>query len=140
MKKYFLFLSIIIFYCCTQNKPHDLKINIKVKDQHSYLNDHKRILFVEDHGNTIDSIELYSDTGDGCNSALLDYDSCFILVDCNGSYYSINKTSGKIKLIDWKWKQDYKNNFIGIYYYVAPNPIYYFKSDWEDVYKYKDPR
>lgn len=83
---------------------------IKRINQHPTLTDHGRLLVIMDKkGNNIDQLEIYPDSGDGCNTYLFDEASAFVVVDCNGQWVSIDKKTGKLKRLEWRWQEPLPN-------------------------------
>src|SRR4030042_3259507 len=106
MKKTYFILMIILMIniiSCSSYSIEKESITVKKVNQHPLLKDHDRQLVVKTNKIFNKKKTLYSDPGDGCNSCLCENDSSFILIDCNGEWYSIDKLSGKIKDIGWRW-------------------------------------
>ena len=78
--------------------------------QHPFLTDHRRkLITVDQKGKLIDEKLLYLDTGVGCNSYLFEGNNNFILIDCNGHWFNIDKQDGIITNLGWKWQKDFPN-------------------------------
>lgn len=114
-------------------------ILIKIINQHPFLIDHGRALLIKKDDIIIDKVELYGDPGEGCNAYLSENDSSFVLVDCNGEWYSILKSTGKIKDLGWKWKAKLPERFIGVFKHPDSGGNYYLSDSFDVIYKFKDP-
>ena len=120
-------------------------IRIEKFNQHPFLSDHDRKLITTD-GNQriIDELEIYSDSGSGCDSFLFDFGSKYIIIDCNGQWFSIDKNTGALKNEGWKWDEKLPDNPLGKFQATedVSNYIYSPGTNFSksDVYKYKDPK
>lgn len=119
-------------------------IRIEKINQHPTLVDHDRKLkTVDKNQKIIDELQIYPDSGSGCESFLFDSGSKYILIDCNGQWFSIDKVMGTLKNEGWKWNEKLPDNPLGKFqtsnkassYIYSPGAT--FKEN--DVYKYKDP-
>ena len=143
MKKIPLVILIaVLFFSCVKEKLELKSIKIVGINNHTFLIDHNRKLIISDRNKKeLDTAKLYSDSGEGCNSYLFESGSNFILVDCNGSWFEIDKENGKINLEAWKWKKSLPQNYIGTFIYE--NGKYKMTKEKslsiEKIYKYKDP-
>lgn len=124
---------------CSHNMIDKNSILIKKVDRHPYLKNHGRKLIVKSGMIFNHKIDLYGDPGEGCNSYLSENDSSFILVDCNGEWYSIDKTKGKINRLGWNWNKDFPEKFVGVFKSVDGEIYYELSEKFNDIYKFKDP-
>lgn len=120
-------------------------IKIKRLNQHPTLADHDRKLITVDRNKEIiDELEIYPDSGKGCQSFLFDTDSKYLLIDCNGRWFSIDKAAGTLKDEGWKWNEKLPNQPLGKFQTSNKDPNYVYTAgtnfNKDDVYKYKDPR
>lgn len=127
--------------CQFDSKINQSNIHVSVTNPHPFLIDHMRMLEILDaDGNTIDSEELYMDTGSGANSFLYKELEEWIVIDCNGMWYQIT-ASGKISSVEWNWEQDLPNGYIGTFLYR--NGEYKLEEtelpSKDEVYRFKDP-
>jgi len=132
----------LLFFGCAKEKLEWKSVKIVSADNHPFLIDHNRKLIISNRDKKeLDSAKLYSDPGEGCNSYLFEKKSNFILVDCNGSWFDIDKKNGKINPEVWKWKKSLPKNYIGTFIYKdGKYEMIKEKSlSIENVYKYKDP-
>lgn len=131
---------------CAEKGPIDINsIQILRTRQHPIFVDHERILVtVDKNGRTIDEVDLYTDTGDGCDSYLFDSGSKYVLVDCNGHWFGIDKKTGKLKNEGWKWNNRLPEIHLGKFTRLDGELNYLFTRgtdfDLTEVYRYKDPR
>ena len=131
---------------CTESGPIDINsIQIVRTNQHPIFVDHERkLVTVDKNGKTIDELDLYPDTGDGCDSYLFDSGSKFVLVDCNGHWFGIEKKTGELKSEGWKWNEKLPDIHLGKFIQSDGEVNYLFSSvtDFEltEVYRHKDPR
>jgi hypothetical protein len=105
MRFLFIILALILFSGCTSSGPIDVtSIQVVRFNQHPWFIDHDRkLVTVNDKGETIDELQMYPDSGAGCNSYLFDSVGRYILIDCIGRWISIEKSTGEIKNEGWKW-------------------------------------
>ena len=124
---------------CSNNQINKDSILIKKINQHPYLEDHNRQLIVKKNKFFKIKIELYSDNGEGCSTYLSENDSTFIIVDCNGRWYSIDKNNGSILNLGWHWKEELPQKFVGVFKSQKNKEFYFLSNEIEEIYKYKDP-
>ncbi len=121
------------------------KENIKIikVQQHPSLPDHKRLIVVGKNGKRIDKMRAYSDPGQGCSSHLFEKSDVFILIDCNGSTFSISKNNGIIKKEPWTWMKDLPEKYLGAFVQQSGQDDYLLvqkpKPTLSEVYRFKDP-
>ena len=140
---FIFYFSLIKLYSQEQLDYDFIKV-VKVS-KHPFLTDHcKRLQTIDDEGNVFDEENLYCDPGSGCNSYIFEASQEYIVIDCNGQWYSINKVTRKIEDIGWKWQNDLPENNIGFYKSVKGAVEYKLvltnELKKENVYKYKDPK
>ena len=139
-------LYVSMLTSCSNSAPVDANSIVVVKtNQHPFLVDHNRELrTVDKEGNTIDDAELYTDSGEGCNSYLFDTDQTYTVIDCNGHWYLINKKTGKIDNNTWQWQKELPASYIGTFKRAAGQIEYSLTKEnnitLEQVYQVKDPR
>lgn len=91
-------------------------ISISLKKSHQFLREYKRSLTIVSSNNSkISSIELQSDIGTGANSYLYDQITNFLLIDCNGNWYSIDKKNGDVSLIGNFWGKKNSDYYLGTF-------------------------
>jgi hypothetical protein len=143
-----ILLTLLIFIhldSCSNVGQIDINcIKIIKTNQHPFLRDHDRkLITVDKNQKTINESRIYSDSGDGCESYLFDSDSKYILVDCNGQWFSIDKLTGTIKNDGWKWNNKLPDNCLGKFQTTDNDSVYHYSRETNfqtnDVYKYKDP-
>lgn len=138
-------ISVFLSACAQSNGIDITSIQIRRTQQHPFFVDHKRVLATLDkNGWTIDEIELYPDTGDGCDSYVFDLKEKYVLVDCNGRWIVIDRTTGEINDEGWKWNEELPNGRLGRFSLDVESENYKFESDLSfrkaDVYRFKDPK
>lgn len=121
-----------------------ISINIQRVNQHPYLMDHDRELqVINESGTFLDKIQMYPDAGSGCNAYLYENGRSFIVVDCNGQWYSISKETGRIHKEKWEWERSLPSHFIGTYKKGVGVQSYVLDTTHivssSTVYQYKDP-
>ncbi|MBK7037200.1 MAG: hypothetical protein KBF42_03850 [Chitinophagales bacterium] len=127
--------------CSTQSQINSNSIRI---DQHPFLVDHCKQLSVYDTGGKqINNVKMYCDPGEGCNSYLFETKENFIIIDCNGQWFSVNKMNGVITKETWQWERPIPDNYLGTFVRGSRGEIYsLIKEDSFtiiDIYKFKDP-
>ena len=91
----------------------------------------------------IDREELYCDGGFGCDAHLFERDDQFVLIDCQGQWYGIEKNTGQIDRLGWNWKEEPPENYLGVFS-RQPAVLYRFslsedRPTLEELYRVKDP-
>lgn len=132
-------LIIILSVSCSQKLIDKDSIYIKKVNLHPFLKDHDRRLLIKVNDSFIDSIDLYIDPGEGCNAYLSENSKVFILIDCNGDWFSIDKKTGKISYMGWKWKTDFTDTFVGVFKNYEEGIYYKIAKKKSEIYKFKDP-
>jgi len=151
MKKitYYIIVGFILFSCAKEkviennyklNTPNYI-LSLSLKKNHQFLREYKRFLkIISPINSEVISIELQSDIGTGANSYLYEDAKSFILVDCNGNWYSINKKNGSIILIGNFWKKKIPYNYLGTFLLEKNDHKIKFKKQkniaLEDIYVY----
>lgn len=131
---------------CSNDNQIDIDSILIVKvNQHPTLIDHERkLMTINKNGLTIDELLLYPDSGDGCNSFVFDNGKSYILIDCNGQWFSINKENGQLTNEGWKWQEALPPIQLGVFTLGGNSTKYKFmigdSSTLLDVYNYKDPQ
>jgi hypothetical protein len=140
-------ITLIAFFLldsCSCGRHIDVvSIRIISFNQHPTLVDHDRkLVTIDKNGKIIDNLKIYPDTGNGCNSYLFDTTDKYVLIDCNGQWYSIGKRTGLIRNEGWKWLEALPTVQLGafrrIYNEVNYKLLTETKATLIDVYKYKD--
>lgn len=148
MKSLYFVLAITFCTSCktTSVREEITRENIAIKkiEQHPFLSDHKKQLVVIDNtGKEIDDLKMYVDSGEGCDSNLFETDVSFVLIDCNGQWFSIGKKTGRINKEPWEWKKPLPGVYVGTFVSKRGKDFYEINriSDisLESVYKFKDP-
>ena len=135
---------ILLDSCSTTGQVNVNSIKIVKINQHPTFADHDRKLITTDKDEkTIDELRIYPDTGKGCESFLFDSDLVYILIDCNGQWYSIDKKTGTLKKEEWKWNEKLPDRPLGKFQTLSSESNYIYSTETNfnesDVYKYKDP-
>lgn len=146
MKCILIIALTILSIGCTKNAAGDEScIKVMLIQQHPFLIDHDRILVTLNFdGDTIDRINLYPDTGIGCETHVFSHDNQLIAIDCNGFWYSIDKYDMKIRNEGWKWEYKLPKNYIGTMTFNKITNDYTLVKKAsgigsQDVYKHKNP-
>ncbi|VFB03542.1 Uncharacterised protein [Chryseobacterium taihuense] len=91
-------------------------INISLKKNHQFLREYQRYLTITStDGTKLSSIELKEDIGTGANSYLFEKANDYILIDCDGNWYSINKKNGAINLLGNFFGKKLPDNYLGTF-------------------------
>lgn len=139
------FSIVFLINCFPQEKIDENAIKIIRVGQHPFLTDHCKQLIIEDKsGKILAKEELYCDPGNGCNSYLFNTGTSFTLIDCNGQWFVIDKSSGQIKNNGWNWHKELPKKVVGVYSKKYGEIEYEFKVidilTRDQVYKFKDPK
>lgn len=141
-----LFIVVLLFNnsCSSLNSFITTKDNIKVVkyQQHPFLIDHLKKLVVIKNKKVLFEIETYPDPGSGCQSYLFEESDHFILIECNGMRYKIEKKGGKIVKDKWTWMEPLPVNYIGTFVRSTGDEyklLYKAPKDLKEVYIFKDP-
>lgn len=104
VKKYVLLGCLTILFISCKNNEERIKleaISILVENQHPFLMDHSRILFVKNSkSKEIDREELHIDVDGNTPAYLFEDNNNYILIDADGRWYYIDKATGKVKKDD----------------------------------------
>lgn len=129
--------------CSTKNAIETKSIQIERIEQHPFLVDHcKQLNIYNRDGILIDKVKIYCDSGVGCNSYLFDTYKTYTIIDCNGSWYSIDKRTGKIAMDGWKWEDEIPAKYVGTFVRDqtnGPNKLIEQEITKKDIYQFKDP-
>ncbi len=92
----------------------------------------------------VDQEILYCDYDLGCTTFLYDEDNYFILIDCNGQWFRIDKVSGAIEKQQWTWQKPLPTNYLGTFVMSLTDSQFSLRKNVtptiETVYQYKDPQ
>ena len=138
-------LIVILLHSCSNVGQIDINsIKIIKTNQHPFLRDHDRkLITVDKNRKALDELQIYADSGNGCESYLFDSDFEYILVDCNGQWFSIDKITGTLKNEGWRWNSKLPDIYLGKFQATDNDSVYFFLRGTNlqpnDVYKYKDP-
>lgn len=142
--KIILFLLLI---SCNKNK-HVYKIpltkvdvGIALQENHLFLREYKRFLVTYSKENTeLESVRLTDDNGSGANSYIYDNGNAYIIIDCNSSWYSVDKETGGISLIGSFWLQSPPDNYLGTFLLTSSMKEVRFMKEkninFSEMYKY----
>ncbi|OUL61683.1 hypothetical protein [Flavobacterium sp. AJR] len=119
MKKYFIFL-ILTFISCEKKIECEGKIglkNIKIKIEKSnpILREYDRYLLITCNKENIYEIKIQGDIGTGAKSYLYNNGNSYVLIDCDSSWYIINKNDGTVTLKGKFWMKIPPQNYIGTF-------------------------
>lgn len=84
-------------------------------DEHPFLVSHNKLTIIKKENKKNDEMPGYSDTGGACNSNLFEDEKNFILIECNGTIYSISKKGGKIEKIGRSRMYKLPINYVGTF-------------------------
>lgn len=123
MKKIIYILLCCFLISCSSKEDNiyelytsNFTINISLEKNHQFLREYKRFLkIISKDGTKLSSIDLQQDVGTGASSYLYDNSNNYILVDCNGNWYSINKKSGHIILLGNYWQKKIPYHYLGTF-------------------------
>lgn len=91
------------------------EVRIVAVDSHPFLADHKRELQIPRADGSIDKVGLFPDFGPGCSAFLFRDDQGFVLIDCNGYWYFLNREEGGVRDYEWRWNADLPDEYIGVF-------------------------
>ncbi|RKR09274.1 hypothetical protein C8C83_0894 [Flavobacterium sp. 90] len=119
MKKHIIFL-IVVFISCNKKVECEGKINpnnitIRIEKSNPILKEYDRYLIVTCNKEDIYEIKIKEDIGSGAKSYLYDNDNFFTLIDCDSSWYLINKKDGEVTLTGKFWMKVPPKNYIGTF-------------------------
>ena len=145
--KYKIIITLILFSLiaggCNIGTESIEASDIKVlkTDKHPFLIDHSKKLAVTLSDKSTNEVPMYLDPGSGCQSNLFEEEDYFILIECNGQEYLIEKGTGEITKGDWKWLSPLPTNYVQTY---VRSPLDEYDTvqldiNLMDVYKFKDP-
>lgn len=146
MKLIFQF-SILLFLlnACSTTQPFiTTKENIKVvkHQQHPFLIDHSKKIVVIKNKKILFELETYADPGSGCRSYLFEERDYFVIIECNGMRYHIEKKDGKITKDKWTWMEPLPLHYIGTFVRSTDEEYQLIDKapkELEEVYIFKDP-
>ncbi len=137
---------VLIFTACKNPLIGDANtLIIKKYNQHPFLIDHSRQLVSLNYdGDTISRVNIFPETGSGCcTHVFLNDDNKIIVVDCNGCWYSIDRSDMIIRHEGWKWNQELPQKYIGRMNYDKISGCYKLDEktplEIQEVYRYKVP-
>lgn len=148
MIRIYLILLFFILVSCGKNDNNGYKMSVKnfniemsLKRNHLFLREYKRDLIISSKDNEeLKKINLKEDNGTGANSYLYENEEEYIIIDCDGSWYSINKKTGNINLIGNFWLKSPPENYLGTFVLKSPsNKVNFIKEKnikLNDIYKY----
>ena len=151
MKSYFLFtLFIIILLSCSKTKEvKKLLITVEPSDNKSlfYQRDARYLKIYDENKDLIDEVRLQDNVDSKAKSFLFKPSINYILIDCNGVWYSIDYKTGIISKdpnYDPWIKKDLPSNYIGTYIRYETKRIYFLEKEMQvnkkDVYIYGGDR
>lgn len=118
-------------------------IKVEKRNEHPFLVDHGRVAKSYDKAGMLkDSITISSHTGSASSINLFEMDTALILIDVNGMWYFVSKSSGKFIDGFWGWNKDLPKHYMGTYTYDKGLSAYRFEKQVvskESVYQQKDP-
>ncbi len=115
--KNFLFLPFFFLISCKENVSRKLTasdIRIELEKNNPFLSEFKRTLEVNVDGDS-EQAELKFDSGSGCNSYLFEEENRFIITDCDGTWYTIDKSTHKISPLGRYWRKLPKAKYVCTY-------------------------
>ena len=135
-----LILSIILF--CSVNYVNGQNLQLKVSNQHPFLVDHSRTLYVYEKEIPVDSISLSPYTGNDIYASLFENDSSFILIDGNGMWFYLDKQTNRFYKGEWNWQKPIPDGYLGTYVFQIKNNAYVLEkreNSLSDIYQIKNP-
>jgi hypothetical protein len=119
MKKYFIFLIFALISCDKKTECEGKislnNIKIKIEKSNPILREYDRYLLITCNKETICEIKIQGDIGTGAKSYLYDNGNSYILIDCDSSWYIINKNEGKVTLKGKFWMKIPPQNYVGTF-------------------------
>lgn len=125
MKKYIIFLIFIFISCdkkieCRGNISLN-NITIRIEKSNPILREYDRYLTINCNKEDIYEIKIQGDIGIGSKSYLYDNGNFFILIDCDSSWYTINKNDGQVTLTGKFWMKTPPENYLGTFVLSSRN-------------------
>ncbi|GEM_PF-3509719 len=145
---YYLSLLFFILLSCEKSKQDVYKLSVinfniemKLEKNNSFLREYKRYLVISSKDNNeLESVRLKDDNGTGANSYLYEDVENYIIIDCDGTWYSVNKKTGDLHLIGNFWLKNPPKNYLGTFILTSSNKKVNFikqeKIKLNDIYKY----
>lgn len=110
---------LLLIAACVGGKNDQItasSIKVIPLNQQAYVNEHCRKVLVQNKkGHIVDEENLFCDPAASCNSFLFDTDDSFTLIDCNGQWYTISKSTGDLEKIGIQWQKELPGGYIGTY-------------------------
>lgn len=144
----YLILLFLILVSCNKKDQNiysmpvkNFNIEMLIEKNHLFLREYKRHLIISSKDNEeLKSLRLKDDNGTGANSYLFEDEKNYIVIDCDGSWYFIDKKTGKINLTENFWMKSPPKNYLGTFLLTSTsNKIIFVKEKnikSEDIYKY----
>jgi len=148
MARIYLGLLFFILFSCDKSKQDVYKLSVtnfniemKLEKNNSFLREYKRYLVISSKDNNeLESVMLKDDNGTGANSYLYEDVENYIIIDCDGTWYSVNKKTGDLNLIGNFWLKNPPKNYLGTFMLESSNKKVIFikqeKIELNDIYKY----
>ncbi|MFK7790642.1 MAG: hypothetical protein AB8C95_14255 [Phycisphaeraceae bacterium] len=144
----FLTLALTVLIGCgdgSSNQPV-IVIEIIATNPHPFLIDHDRVCIITVDGQETHRFDLYPDIGTGSTiSNLYDLPEAehLVLIDTNGTWYFINKSSGSLDRQEWHWQKKTPDHFLGTFAYSQEQRAYLLVDSADrvegNIYLFKDP-
>lgn len=96
-------------------------ITIRIEKSNPILREYDRYLTINCSKGDIDEIKIQGDIGVGAKSYLYDNSNFFTLIDCDSSWYTINKSDGQVTLIGKFWMKAPPENYLGTFVLSSRN-------------------
>lgn len=116
-----------------------VRLVVEAVDEHPFLRDHGRILFIVAPSGRVRRVELYTDGGTGLNANVYRLaDDRLVVVDANGVWITVTRT-GEIESRRWCWGRELPERFVGCFRADGRRVYRLVEGDEPDVYLFKDP-
>jgi len=90
-------------------------ITIRIEKSNPILREYDRYLAIHCNKEDIYEIKIQGDIGTGAKSYLYDNGIFFTLIDCDSSWYTINKNDGRVTLTGKFWMKAPPENYLGTF-------------------------
>ncbi|UKB85393.1 hypothetical protein LF887_07160 [Chryseobacterium sp. MEBOG06] len=146
LRIYYILLVFILLHCSEKKDIYKIplssfNVGISLTKNHLFLREYKRYLVISSkENNELESLRLKDDNGTGANSYLYDAGERYIIIDCDGTWYSIDKESGRINLIGKFWMKLPPTTYLGTFSLTSTkHKVKFIKEEnikLNDIYKY----
>ena len=139
----FIVIVMMLFVSACSSSDGKVDLNVIVGSRHPFLVDHSRYLTINNNAGEIDRIKPYPETGAGQTTVVVESESVYSVIDCNGFWYEISKRDGNVSEFGFEWLKPLPKGKIKKYFYNKETRLHEFVEldaiSLEEVYRIKDP-